>query len=94
MFIEEITKLPDVWVVPVRNAIEYKKAPVTNGDLLEGALGEFFGCSEFPQNDCIVAEDCKYEHVENDDIHDIEEHLKICDFCPDNYPWLGNPEGN
>ena len=93
MFVEEITKLSDVWIVPVISGIEYMKNPVTQEELLAGGLDEYFGCSNFPDEDC-TPQSCKFEHVENEDIHDVEEYLKVCDYCPDNYPWLGNPEGN
>ena len=93
MFLEEILKRQDVWIVPVRNGIEYMKNPVTKDDLLAGSLEEHFGCGNFPVENCIE-EHCKYEHVVNEDLDDVEEYLAICDYCPDNYPWLGNPEGN
>ena len=47
MFIEEITELPDVWVVPIHAGLEYRKNPVTNEELLNGTLPEFH-CDNFP----------------------------------------------
>jgi len=92
-FLEHITTFDDVWVVPINAGREYRKAPVTNDELKNGALSQFFGCSNFPAEDCISTR-CKYTNVKNEDFDDAEEYLTTCDYCPKNYPWLGNPEGN
>jgi len=92
-FLNYITQLDDVWIVPISAGREYRKAPVSNKMLIHGALKEFFGCKNFPPEDCIPTS-CKYTDVKNDDFDVHEEYITVCDFCPKNYPWLGNPEGN
>ena len=47
MFLEEITQLDDVWIVPIKAGLEYRKSPVTNEELLNGTLPAF-GCNNFP----------------------------------------------
>ena len=47
MFIEEITKKSDVWIVPIHAGLAYRKNPVTNQELLNGTLPEIH-CDNFP----------------------------------------------
>jgi len=92
-FLDEITALDDVWIVPINAGLEYRKNPKTNAELTSGAL-EAFNCDSFPAEDCFSPAVCSY-HVNNEDIVDQEVYMKICAFdCPANYPWLGNPLGN
>ena len=58
-FLKEITDLEDVWVVPVSAGIEYMKDPKTNQQLIDGELPAF-GCKNFPPEDCISPQNCKY----------------------------------
>ena len=38
----------------------------------------------------------RYENVYHpeDGMDHTEEVIKVCGYCPENYPWLHNPEGN
>ena len=38
----------------------------------------------------------RYENVYHpeDGMDHTEEIIKVCGYCPENYPWLHNPEGN
>ena len=47
MFIDEITTLDDVWIVPIQSGLDYRKNPVTNAELLNGTLDSFH-CDNFP----------------------------------------------
>ena len=47
MFMEEITKLGDVWIVPISAGLDYTRNPVTNAELLNGTLPSFH-CDNFP----------------------------------------------
>ena len=49
--LEEITQLPDVWVVPVWAGLSYRMNPVTNAELVNGTLPEF-NCDANPDYNC------------------------------------------
>ena len=53
-FLDDITQLDDVWIVPIQAGIAYRKAPLTNGEILGGRLPEFH-CDNFP----IPSEPCR-----------------------------------
>ena len=59
MFLEEITKLPDVWIVPIRDGIEYfQNGTLTNQQLIDNAFDQF-NCSPDPE-----PEDCENQFCE------------------------------
>jgi len=106
-FIEYISSLDDVWIVPIREGIEYVKAPMSHEDLLAEGKNSVFGCQKFdtpdPARDCGRSPvSCKYQGLEIpvDNIYG-ERIMKICtntvqgdrQGCPDRYPWLGDPCG-
>jgi len=108
MFLEEIVKLDDVWIVPIRDGLEYMMNPMNQTDILAQGKDSVFGCNRY---DSTVSPDwerpcgrsptnCKFSGIENEDIHNEERYMKICSEhegfpqgCPDNYPWLGDPCG-
>ena len=92
MFLEDISSKDDVWIVPITVGIEYRKNPVSNDELMNGTLSDYFGCLNYPPENC-QPQSCKYEDVHNEDMDGSEEYITTCDFCPDNYPWIRNPEG-
>merc|ERR1719186_490519 len=47
-FIEYISSLDDVWIVPIREGIEYVKAPMSHEDLLAAGKNSVFGCQKNP----------------------------------------------
>ena len=53
-FLDDITQLDDVWIVPIQAGIAYRKAPLTNDEILGGGLPEFH-CDNFP----IPSEPCR-----------------------------------
>lgn len=92
LFLEEILKRKDVWVVPVDAGIEYRKNPMSNADLTANMF-EPFNCDSFPAEDCFSPSVCEW-YVVNEDIPGQSIYMKHCGFdCPINYPWLGNPLG-
>merc|ERR1711972_1155682 len=93
--IAEITQLPDVWIVPVWAGLQYRMNPVTNAELLNGTIPAF-GCDNFPAKNCHPENTCSYENVYHpeDGMDHTEEVIKVCGYCPENYPWLHNPMGN
>ena len=59
MFLDEITKLPDVWIVPIRDGIEYfQNGTLTNQQLMDNAFDQF-NCSPDPE-----PEDCENQFCE------------------------------
>ena len=38
----------------------------------------------------------RYEDVyyPEDGMEHTQEYIKVCGYCPENFPWLHNPEGN
>ena len=56
-FLEYITGLDDVWVVPINAGLEYRKNPKTNDELKAGAL-DAFNCDNFPVADCFSSTNC------------------------------------
>jgi len=94
-FLDYITTMDDVWVVPIHAGLQYRRTPVTNAELLNGSL-PIFHCDNFPTppQPC-RPKSCPYEDVYYpEDGIDGEEYIKVCGYCPENYPWLHNPEGN
>ena len=53
-FLDDITQLDDVWIVPIQAGIAYRKAPLTNDEILGGGIPEFH-CDNFP----IPSEPCR-----------------------------------
>jgi len=92
--IDEITQLPDVWIVPVWAGLSYRMNPVTNDELLNGTLPEF-NCDAYPEYDC-KPKACGYDDVyyPEDGMDHTSEYITVCGSCPPNYPWLHNPMGN
>jgi len=92
--LEEITQLPDVWIVPVWAGLSYRMNPVTNAELVNGTLPEF-NCDANPVYAC-TPNSCAYEDVNypEDDMVHTEEYIKVCGSCPANFPWIHNPMGN
>jgi len=106
MFVEYLSTLDDVWIVPVRDGIAYAKEPVNITELTTQGKNSVLGCAEY--EDQFYARDCgrrplncKFSDVNDDDHHNAERYMKICpntldnniQACPDVYPWLGNPCG-
>lgn len=105
MFLEEVGKLDDVWIVPISEGIDYYAnfANTTNAELL--AMGDQSPFALAPKKIeresfvCDELEPCSYQ-VENEDIHKEERYMTICgrvggrrQACPKEYPWLTNPCG-
>lgn len=108
-FVAEITTKPNVWIVPVREGIEYMRTAsgMTNDDLLAMGNDSVFGCKKLespPYSDhpCGSTIACRF-NVTNSDIQNQERYMNICSNtvdgkqqkCPGeyNYPWLGDPCG-
>jgi len=96
MFMEEITQLDDVWIVPISAGLDYTRNPVTNAELLNGTLPSFH-CDNFPTPPSPPCREtsCPYEdvHYPEDGMDGNEEYIKVCGYCPENFPWLHNPLG-
>jgi len=93
MFLDEIMKLPDVWIVPIRDGIEYfQNGTLTNQQLMDNAFAPF-NCSPDPEPEDCENQFCEY-HVNNFDIPEQDVRMAVCEFrCPPEFPWLGNPLG-
>lgn len=105
-FLTYISSLDDVWIVPIKEGLEYVKSPVSNEELLAANGTSVFGCDKFqvpdPARDCGRAMNCRYNDLEFpvDNLYG-ERNMKICtstldgelQSCPERYPWLGDPCG-
>jgi len=104
-FLEEITKMDDVWIVPISEGIDYYAnfAGKTNEEIL--ALGDDGPFALGPKladrasRVCDEIDACSYI-VENEDIHKEERYMNICgrvdhgmQRCPNEYPWIEDPCG-
>ncbi|XP_054737880.1 chitin deacetylase 8 [Anastrepha obliqua] len=79
-FLRHVNTLPDVYLTTGSRVIEYMQHP---------SLGKpFNGCPKKPQTTC-VKHNCGLRKVESGEIR----YMKVCDSCPEVYPWLGNPLG-
>ncbi|XP_047493237.1 chitin deacetylase 1-like [Penaeus chinensis] len=88
-FLDEVMKLPDVWVVNNQELIQWMREPVPNAQLNSF---EPWKCSKtVPQEDqaCNIPKSCKLRNraVRGD------RYLHTCYECPDMYPWLKNEFG-
>jgi len=104
-FLKDILELPNVWVVPIRDGIEYMKDPKTNDELLAQGKDSVFGCNFIQEKDYKrscgrTPINCRFGEIENEDIHNEERYINVCtevdgdpQGCPPNYPWLGDPCG-
>jgi len=102
-FLKELLELPDVWIVPIKDGIEYMKNPQTNQQLLDQGKDSVFGCNRHPANQRSCGRspiNCHFTDINNYDIHGEERYMTICtevdgdpQNCPPDYPWLGDPCG-
>lgn len=103
-FLEEIAdndNYPDVWILPIRAGIDYRKDPKSNDDIINNGYAPFDAtCEEnWPAYNCDSPVSCLYEDVVNEDINLSSIYMKICcpaenpGCCPDEYPWLRNIYG-
>lgn len=58
MFLDYALAFDDVYIVPIRDGIEYMKNPVPVSELPNF---EPFGCDNFPVFDCPQPQSCRYE---------------------------------
>jgi len=93
-FLNEILELPDVWIVPIRDGIEYMKAGNVTNDQLTANEFAPFSCDEPTKPENCPGNVCQFT-VDNDDIiGPIDYRMHICPLsCPRNFPWLHNPMG-
>merc|ERR1711973_96743 len=96
-FLDEITKpeYDDVWIVPIRDGIEYmKNGSLTNDELINGDF-EPFTCDPDPKpENCPGPTECPFVVDNEDIIGPIDYRMRVCGLtCPRNFPWLGNPLG-
>jgi len=94
-FLDHIMAMDDVWIVPIKDGIEYmKNGSMTNDNLINGDF-EPFNCDKpFPTEPCPGPTECPYTVDNEDIIGPIDYRLRICGLsCPRNFPWLGNPLG-
>lgn len=94
MFLEEILKNDDVWIVPIKEGIAYaKNGTVTNDQLVNNDFPPFNFVE--PERDTCRPTTCKYDISNNPDFSGIQNYyLHTCTLtCPRNFPWLGNPLG-
>merc|ERR1711988_1134159 len=75
---------PDVWIVPIRDGIEYmKNGSLTNDELINGDF-EPFTCDPDPEpENCPGPSECQYTVDNEDIIGPIDYRLRICGLsCP------------
>jgi len=96
LFLDEITTKPefnDTWIVPIRDGIAYRQDPQPLSVLWNDGF-EPFSCDNYVQPEpCTLPINCAYYNVTLDGNFLNEVRMKICDSCPEVYPWLGNPDG-
>jgi len=105
-FLETILLLPDVYVVPISDVLEWIKNPVP---CERPASEEEYGSCRLEamkswscHNEAVSArqpvcdaDEIKYCVVKKKDGKvERDRGLITCKSCPDVYPWLGNPDGN
>jgi len=107
MFLKEISTYDDVWIVPVKDGLEYMKNPVSNEELISaGKTSGPFACSAMEEqsgkygstdNKCGSTRSCRYDvNLPEDNIFG-EHYMTICSSsssCPTDYPWLETEEVN
>ena len=95
MFLEYVTSnFEDVWIITTRAGIEYRRYPVTNEELKDGALNNFFGCDALPKERVCADKTCTFYDVDTEYFHKDQVDVNVCsEECPEEYPWLGNPYG-
>jgi len=107
-FVKFLSDKDDVWIVPVKEGIEYvsKHSEKNNSDLINEGKNSVFGCDKFnsppySSSNCEPLAPCRYPNVTNEDIVNQERYMTICgrktsgdrQNCPSEYPWLSNPCG-
>ncbi|XP_014675207.1 PREDICTED: uncharacterized protein LOC106815274 [Priapulus caudatus] len=84
-FVDEILALPDVWLVPTRQAIEWIRRPLT-GKVLLGDDSPF-ACDRLPKMAmCERPHHCRYTAASGEVIV-----MQTCAACPRDYPWVRQP---
>lgn len=86
-FVEYVLTLPDVYIVTVKQAIEWMQNPTPLSDIDNF---EPWFCNDLPNNGCSPKTDCYYE----DTTPGGSRYMMVCGSCPPNYPWVGNPYGH
>jgi len=107
-FLKEVTSTyDDVWIVPITDGLDYFQNynNYTNEQLL--ALGDNnpLSCKKYNHRPsgvpCDPINPCRFEDVNNEDIHGQERYMHMCgrkptgqrQNCPARYPWLSDPCG-
>lgn len=85
-FISYLQTLPDVYIVTVKNAIEWMKNPTKTVDIANFVPWQ---CANLPTSPC-TPQTCHYVDVPPGG----ERYMKSCVQCSKNYPWIGDPFGN
>ncbi len=87
MFLNDILRLGDTYVVTLQQAIAWVKNPTPLGEIKE--FGPWQCSSPAPPPACTKANVCKYLFKGS------FRYFHTCErSCPTNYPWYGNPDGN
>jgi hypothetical protein len=84
-FVDYVLQLQDVYIVSVSQGIEYMKNPVPASQAVNSTA---FSCPKVSPSSCSPRK-CYYN---DDDGNDVV--MSSCVVCPNNYPWVGNPQGN
>ncbi|KHJ90319.1 hypothetical protein OESDEN_09840 [Oesophagostomum dentatum] len=95
-FLEEVLYRKDVYVVTLKQLIQWIKNPVP---LSQIAQSDAVKCSQGPlhqypamsQRSCSKPNKCMYR---TPGLSSQEHQFLTCSPCPDQYPWLDNPIGN
>jgi len=98
-FLDTILMLPNVYVVTISDVLEWMQKPTpcdtTNGQTTCDLVG-LRSCGV----DSARPAPCPFEQMQHCVLKRQvgeawrDRSLKSCQICPDEYPWLGNPDGN
>ncbi|KAF2357300.1 NodB domain [Trinorchestia longiramus] len=92
-FLEYLTAFPEVYVVSVRQMMEWVRNPVPLADL--GDLDSFKCKNTLPNLACAESDNINCHYTEPLPISNAEIYMKICQGpCPKYYPYLNNVDGS
>jgi len=100
-FLDTILMLPDVYIVPITDVLQWMQNPIpckTSKDRpschLKGMKWSTCNTEKTRSMPCPVSQmrHCVMQRKIGNAFRDRS--LKTCQICPDEFPWLGNPDGN
>jgi len=93
-FVDYVLALPgkDAYIVSVKRGLEWQQEPATVAELAAGNGPASWAEQPVKPDNCDFASTCRFG--ESQTPPGVSERImSVCDICPPNYPWLGNPFG-